>query len=76
MGNKGDMWVVVRDGWIPDGYFDSYAEADAARKRYSRLYQGWYTVERCDASQPRRYMKAITTQPKVWQEKPEQEKNR
>lgn len=56
-----ETWVVIRDGWIPDGYFATLDEAhnECERLNNSR-YLGHWTYSRCSADHPRRFMKAIT----------------
>ena len=41
-------WIVVRDGWIFEGEFDTSEEAARETKRCNYNYQGSFTYYRCE----------------------------
>lgn len=55
------LYVVVCDGWIPDRYYsmDQYDEMLKYLYWCRYAYQGTWDYRICDASHPRRFMRAI-----------------
>lgn len=64
MGNQSRQdsytFVVLEDRWIPQGYFDTWQEAEAYASQCRRRYLGSFTVQPCAPDGIRTYDDIVT----------------
>lgn len=54
------MWILMRDHFVLDGCFDDYGEAQAAKRRNQRMYQGIFEVRQVPDDWLHEYMDDVT----------------